>query len=1260
MPIVDVSRSVLKLVLWQEHRFTLGEWDNRVQGFGAWSLSNHHAYDPIGQVLHLGSGGKRSSKDLNKVITTIAGTGTQGSSGDGGSALAAELYSPWATAIDYYGNIYIADGAAGRIRKLGTDGTITTFAGNPWGSITGDGGRAQDARLLSPTGIALDDKGNLYVAESNGHRIRKINSQGIISTVAGTGTKGYNGDGISAFTAQLNSPRTIAIDGYGNLFISDSGNNRIRKVSPDGIITTYAGNGTYNGYCSNGSCFYYSGDGAISDGGLATNAQLMFPGDIKLDDKGNLYIIDIYNHRIRKVSSDGVIRTVVGNGTVGYTGDGTQAIGAQISPDGLAIDREGTIFTFHFGYSRIRKVTSDGIITTIAGGGTNGRCWNNFGANNNGDGGPATAAFLCETRGITMDNEGNLVIPDADTGRVRKILSPMPKFSDKDIVIISEDGKSLYSFNSHGKHLKTVDAITGNTLYTFTYDLSGYLSTLTDKEGNAIVIERDSLGNPSTIVAPGGQRTTLSLDANGYLASLSNPNGEAPQMVYTDDGLLTTFTKPKGFSSTLTYDTMGRLIKDEDPAGGFKALSRTENGNNNFTVAVSTAEGVTNSYKVESLSTGASRRTNIDPSGFTTITNIGTDGTTTTTAPDGTITTTTEGPDPRFGMQAPIILNMTVKTPSGLTYSLSEGKTVILSDQSNPLSIVTMTDTKTINGKTFTSLYESAQKKFTVTSPVGRQRFSLLDANGRMGQEQTAGLAAVTYQYDAKGRLTTITQGARTSSISYDSLNQIGSITDAAGRTVGFAYDLAGRVTQQTLPDSRIIAYSYDANGNVTSITPPGRPSHNFTFDPRDLETYYNPPDVGLPNGTTQYTYNLDKQLTTITRPDGQTIGLNYDNGGRLSTMTLPSGQLTYSYNATTGNLSTVAVPVETLSYSFDGSLLTGTSWTGAISGSVGFAYNNDFRVTSESVNGANSISYAYDNDGLLTGAGSLTISRDSQNGLITGSSLGSVTDSFAYSSFGEASRYTASVSGSTLLDVQYTRYSLGRITSKTETISGTTSTYAYTYDQAGRLTDVSKNGVNTAHYDYDQNGNRVGWAAPTASGVATYDNQDRLVSYGSTSYSYTANGELQTKTTNGQSTTYNYDVLGNLKSAMLTDGTAIEYVVDGQNRRIGKKVNGALVQGFLYENQLRPVAELDGSGNIVSRFVYGNKPNMPEYIVKGGGTYRIITDHLGSPRLVVNASTGAIAQQIYFDEYGNITNDTNPSFQPFGFAVACMTGIRN
>jgi RHS repeat-associated protein len=222
------------------------------------------------------------------------------------------------------------------------------------------------------------------------------------------------------------------------------------------------------------------------------------------------------------------------------------------------------------------------------------------------------------------------------------------------------------------------------------------------------------------------------------------------------------------------------------------------------------------------------------------------------------------------------------------------------------------------------------------------------------------------------------------------------------------------------------------------------------------------------------------------------------------------------------------------------------------------------------------------------------------------------------------------------------------------ETIQGVTDTYDYTYDTAGRLQQVNKNRAVQSVYAYDSNGNRVTYtSAATGTINGAYDAQDRLTSYGQLNLTYTANGELLTKSnpTLGQTASFTYDVLGNLTSASLPGSTTINYVVDGQNRRIGKKVNGTLVQGFLYQNQLNPVAELDGTGAVVSRFVYGTKANVPDYMIKSGVTYRIISDHLGSVRLMINTTDGSVVQRMDYDEFGNITADTNPGFQPFGFA---------
>ena len=205
----------------------------------------------------------------------------------------------------------------------------------------------------------------------------------------------------------------------------------------------------------------------------------------------------------------------------------------------------------------------------------------------------------------------------------------------------------------------------------------------------------------------------------------------------------------------------------------------------------------------------------------------------------------------------------------------------------------------------------------------------------------------------------------------------------------------------------------------------------------------------------------------------------------------------------------------------------------------------------------------------------------------------------------------------------------------------------------------VTRNGQLISSYTYDSNSNRQTRTSSTGMASYTYDAQDRLTTWSlapdTWNLTYTANGELQSKSNGTETTTYQYDVLGNLRHVTLPDGTNIDYVIDGQNHRVGKKVNGALVQGWLYGNQPNPLAELDGNKNVVSIFVYGSRANVPDYMVKGGVTYRILTDHLGSPRLIIDASTGTVLQRLDYDEFGNILQDTNVLYngQPIAVVVA-------
>jgi len=387
-------------------------------------------------------------------LSIIAGNGIRAFSGDGGPGVNASLFSPAAVALDAAGNLYIADSGNHRIRRVAPDGTITTVAGNGVRAFAGDGSSATAASLNAPEGVSVAPDGSLLIADTRNQRIRRVAANGVITTIAGTGTVGYTGDfgqataatfenpreaiaapngvvyiadtsnsavrridaagmittyaGIGfpaffgddgpAFIAALRFPEGLALDGQGRLYIADAGNHRIRRVTPDGTITTVAGSGA---------------TGFGGDGGPANAAALNTPVKVALDSLGNFYVADFINRRLRLVSAAGVISTAAGNGEALFSGDGGPATSAAIDgPLGVALDRSGNLYFTDTLNHRVRRVAASGTITTIAGDGQ---------ATFRGDGGPATSASLNLPVSLAIDNVGNVYIADFSNGRVRRV-----------------------------------------------------------------------------------------------------------------------------------------------------------------------------------------------------------------------------------------------------------------------------------------------------------------------------------------------------------------------------------------------------------------------------------------------------------------------------------------------------------------------------------------------------------------------------------------------------------------------------------------------------------------------------------------------------------------------------------------------------------------------------------------------------------------------------------------------------------------------
>ncbi len=339
--------------------------------------------------------------DTRGNITTVAGNGTAGFSGDGGKATAAQLNLPSGVVVDDDGNIYISDRSNDRVRVVNKKGIITTFAGNGMDGFKGDSGPAAKAQLSRPFGLALDKKGNLYIADRGNNRIRKVTPQGIITTVAGDGSFFFMGDNGPAYRASIAGPTGVVVDKNGILYIADRNNNRVRSVDTQGMIRTIAGTGQQ----------HYNGDAEV-----ARDTNLHLPFGVTLDQNDKLLIIDRSHYRIRRVDiRRGSIETVAGNGVKMFAGDGGPANGAKLSfPHGIAVDKKDNLIISDKGHYRIRRVSPDGIIQTIAGNGTRG---------NIGDGLPALKASIYGATSLKLNNKEEIFIvsPSGFTSLIRKV-----------------------------------------------------------------------------------------------------------------------------------------------------------------------------------------------------------------------------------------------------------------------------------------------------------------------------------------------------------------------------------------------------------------------------------------------------------------------------------------------------------------------------------------------------------------------------------------------------------------------------------------------------------------------------------------------------------------------------------------------------------------------------------------------------------------------------------------------------------------------
>lgn len=865
---------------------------------------------------------------------------------------------------------------------------------------------------------------------------------------------------------------------------------------------------------------------------------------------------------------------------------------------------------------------------------------------------------------IAAHPRGGFAVLDSRQGALIRVGPPhvlAPSVSETRVP--SASGDEILVFDARGRHLRTQSAQSGATNWSFGYDAQGALQTVTDGSGNTTRIERDAQGRATSLVAPFGQLHALSLDSAGRLTQVTHPLGFTHDITYNAEGLLASFRVPGGRLSSFTYDNAGRLARDANSAGGFWQLSRdalpasatpTPDAVQRLAghvVRAATAEGRRESYQTEYLGDGSVRHTTTAADGAASVVTLGVDGSTLSRRADGSMVLSSRRPHPRLGLFSPL-LSSTTTLPSGLTLRTQEDATVAATSLG---SFGDETRTVRTNGRATVQRYSAADRQTTLTSPAGRNTVLRKDATGRVVFQQTGPLAPMAFEYDAQGRLLLQTQGtgveARSTRYAYGSDGLLASVTDALGRTSRLQRDAAGRVLQALAPDGSVMSFTHDANDNLLSLAPPGRPAHTFSYNSLDLHTHYTPPLLpGVATPQQSLAYNLDKDLTSLALADGRSLSLGYGAAtGQLRTLSPSSGggQVVTLEYAPSGQLARASTPEVSLALSYDGPLPLLEQSSGTVQATLERRYDADAQL-SDLLVGGQSLPQAYDADGLLTQAGPLQLTRDAASGQPLSGLLGQTRTSWGYNSFGELTSLQVLWGGTPLYQLSLGYDALGRVVSKSEALSGSTLQRRYGYDAAGRLAQISSDSAQLATIGFDANGNRTQLNGQT---VASFDAQDRLVQQLGSGYAFNDVGQLTARTHSAGSTQFRYDVFGLLQGVTLADGRVIAYVHDAGGRRVARKVNGSITHRWVWQDSLRIAAEVDSAGAVITRFVYGDRVNVPDAMLRNGRTWRLVTDHLGSVRLVVDADSGQVAQRIDYDEWGQVLQDTNPGFQPFGFA---------
>jgi RHS repeat-associated protein len=1091
------------------------------------------------------------------------------------------MYSPNGLAVDAASNVLFADTFDSRVRRVSPSGIITTFAGTDVRGFSGDGGPATAAQLDSPYAAAVDAGGNILIADTGNYRVRRVSPSGIITTVAGTGVAGFSGDGGPATAAQLSGVTDIKADAAGNILIADYGNYRVRRVDTNGVITTVAGNGVV---------------GFSGDGGPATAAQLRSPNGVAVDAAGNILIVDRLDQRVRRVDTSGVITTVAGNGVVGFSGDGGPATAAQLyGPWAIAVDPAGNILIADNNNARVRRVDTNGVITTVAGNGVVGF---------SGDGGPATAAQLGYPARVAVDAAGNLFISDAGNRRVRKVtppsafagIEPSWRGPAKALTTIADPVNSATGAFVHSESdltppagVQGLDIVRwynstdpGSSVHGVGWRSAWSETLLTDAAGGYSYSEATGRVTSFTSAVGGGWAHPVGVDAVLALRADGSPSltfttGEVVE--FDLSGRLEQRTFPDGQVITVTRQATGEPITVTSSAGASVTLAYVSSpgGVRLSSVTGSWGQPVSYSYDTAGIFTSVTR-----PGGV--VTSYTNDPT------SGLLTAVTDASGVREVFNAYNANRQVVSqtAASGAVTTFAYNAAALSTTVHDP---VTNTD--------LTYVHDASGRVVSITDPYGKIVTRSWDGQSNALGAVNRNGTAVANTFDASNNLLTSTDPKTgTTTYTYDTSNRVKTVLDPAGNTTTYGYTGTDRIPSSVMDPMGNTATRVIAGGLVMSTTDADLVTTSYAYTGRQVASVTD----GLGN-LTSYTYDTAGRRTKTTLPSGKFSTTAYDGANRVTSQTGFDGGVTvYTYDLA-GRVATVTDPtlaVTSNTYDTAGRLATSTAANGAVST---YTYDGDDQLVSTLLPGGATTSQTYGPLGRV-------LTETDEVGRVT---------AYEYDVAGNQTKVTAPDGGVTVTayDAQ------GRVSSQTDPASRVSTT---TFDTAGRVATEVAPGSLTMSYTYDVLGRRK-----TVTDVRG----------GVTTIGYTPGGRLQSSTSPANLvTSYTYDLAGRLKSQVEPPNLTTRIGYDVDSNKISVTDPAGLVTGFTYD-PARRVATVTDPANVVTTNTWSLRGEL--LTTKTGAQNPAVYVYNPDRTLKTATDPNGYATSFAYDALGRRTSRTGP-----------------